>query len=98
LNQVVGAAVQEALHLIDVVVQRAHQRARAGTLEPRQLQPLHVRVALHAQIVLQVLREVPPTDRVQVLERRLEHPDEHGDDSQRDQLLVRLEYAKMRQK
>ena len=75
LNQIVRAAVEEALELIDVVVQDRHEVAGAAILEVREIELLHVAVRVDPQRVLQVLREISPRHHVEVLEHRLEHPD-----------------------
>ena len=82
LDELVGARVQEALQLVHVVVEHAHELARAAFLEPRNVERLHVVVQLDAQLVLDGLREVAPGHLEQVLEHRLETPDDDG--QQRD--------------
>ena len=87
LDDLVGPAVQKTLHLVDVVVQDSHQVAGALVLEIRHVQPLHMAVGVQPQIVLQVLRQLPPLHLVQILEQRLATPDQHIERTQRQQLL-----------
>ena len=68
LDDLVGTIVEEALELVDVVAQHRHQSARGAVLEVGQLQALHVRVGVTADLVLQGLREVAPRERIRVLE------------------------------
>jgi hypothetical protein len=92
LDELVGAGVEEALQLVHVVVQHAHQLAGATLLEPGHVEGLHVVVELDAQLVLHVLCEVSPRHLEQVLEDRLEPPDDHREQRQHPQLVRGLHH------
>ena len=81
-DQFVGALVEEALELVDVVVEHRHQAAGRAVLEVRQLELLHVAVRVHAHVVLDGLREVAPQHVRGVVRQRLENPDRDGDDGE----------------
>ena len=76
LPDVVDAHVQEALELVDVVVQDGQQAAGGAVFEVGQLEMLDVVVGVDAQFVLQGLRQVAPGDLIEILEERLEDPDD----------------------
>ena len=82
LPDVVDAHVQEALELVDVVVQDGQQAAGGAVFEVGQLEMLDVVVGVDAQFVLQGLRQVAPGDLVEILEKRLEDPDDDRQASQ----------------
>src|SRR5690606_11349820 len=86
LQQIVRAAVQEPLELIDVVVQDRHQPAGGGVLEVGHVELLDVGVSLLTQLVLQRLGQAAPLHAVQVLEDRLQSPDDQTDDREDEQL------------
>ncbi len=88
LDQLVGAVVEEALELVDVVVENRHQPTGAAVLEVGHLERLHVGVGIDAQLVLDALGQPPPGQRVGILEHRLEHPDDQGDAGQHPQLAL----------
>lgn len=93
LQDLVRADVEEALQLVDVVVEHRQQPAGLSVLEEAHLEALHVGVRLEAQLVLDVLSQVPPEHPERVLEGRLEHPHHHGDRRQRQQLVARVRDA-----
>ena len=76
LQQLVRANIQEALQLVDVVIQDRHQATRRAILEIGQLHFLHLGIGLEAQLVLQILGEVAPAQLVKILEQRFEGPDQ----------------------
>ena len=69
LQDVVRPAVEEALELVDVVVEDRGQLARAARLEERHVLTLHLIVGVLPEIGLQILGEVAPQDQVEVLEQ-----------------------------
>lgn len=93
LDQRVGAAIEKALELVDVVVQDGDETTAAPILEVRHLQLLHVSVGLRAQLVLNRLRQVSPEHVVQVLEHRLTHPDEEGEGTEQHELRFDVVHA-----
>ncbi len=97
LDQVVGAAIEEALHLVDVLVEDGQQVAGAVALEVGHLQALHVGVRLHAHLVLQALRQAAPLELVEVFEQRLAEPDRDRQAGEQQQLLLRIGHAQPRQ-
>ncbi len=97
LDQVVGAGVEEALDLVDVLVEQRHQAPAAFARDGVGRQRLQVAVGGVAQLVLQVLRQAAPAQRVQVLEQRLAGPHQHGQRHQQVQLLDRVGDAHARQ-
>ena len=86
LQDLVGAMVEEALQLVDVVVQHRHQPATAAQLKKAHLQLLEVVVGLKSQLVLQPLGQVAPEQPLQVFEARLGAPDHKGEHRQQPQL------------
>ena len=74
LNDVVGAFVQKALELVDVIVEHRHQPARAAIFEVGHLHVLHVIVGVQTQVMLHGLGQIAPQDAVEVLEERLQAP------------------------
>jgi len=68
LEDLVRADVEEALELVDVVVEDRQQRTGLAVLEVAQLELLHMAVGLDAQVVLDVLGEVAPQQAEHVLE------------------------------
>ncbi len=73
------ADVEEALELVDVVVEGGERRARRAALVPPEVEVLDVVVRLHAQVVLDALGEAAPQDAGDVLAHRLDEP-HHGVD------------------
>ena len=88
LDQGIGAAIQEALQLVDVVVHGSDQLAGAPGLEEGHVQALGVLVGIQAHVGLEALGEVAPQDLVEVLEQRLAGPDKEGQDRQNEYLLL----------
>ncbi len=68
LDQIIRTAIQEALHLVDILIQHRHQITGAVPLEIGQLQLLHMTIRIHAHVVLQVLRQIAPLQFVQIFE------------------------------
>ena len=87
LDDLVGPAVQKALHLVDVVVQNGHQIAGALGLKIRHIQALHMAVGVQAHSVLEVLRELAPFHLQQILKHRFTTPHQYVKERQRQQLL-----------
>ena len=87
LQDLVGAAIEKAFQLVDVIVQHRHQAAAAVLLKKSQLQPLEVVVGLQPQTMLGCLGQVAPENVVQVLEQGLRRPDHKGEQRQHPQLL-----------
>ena len=86
LQDLVGAVVEEALQLVDVVVEHGHQPAAAARLKKAHLQFLEVVVGLQAQLVLHRLGQVAPEQPIEVLEQRLGAPDQERDHRQHGEL------------
>ena len=86
-HQLVGADVEEPLELVDVVVEDRQQPAGRLVLEPGELEPLDVAVGVHAGLVLDGLRQVPPQDLGDVVGERLDDPHADVDGGEHDELL-----------
>ncbi len=67
--------VEEALELVDVVVEHREGPAGRAGLVPADVQGLHVPVRLDPQVVLDGLGQPAPQHLRGVVARRLEHPD-----------------------
>ncbi len=80
--------VEEALQLVDVVVQGRQRRALRPGLVPVDVQMLDTVVRLDAQVVLDALRNPPPQQRGGVLRGRLDDPQHDVDDGQPAQLRI----------
>ena len=87
LDDLVGSAVQETFHLVDIVVQNRHQVAGALVFKIRHVQFLNVAVGVQTQIVLNVLRQLAPLHFVEVLKQRFAPPNHHVQCAQRQQLV-----------
>ena len=85
-NHLVGPVVEESLQLVDVVVEDGHEIAGGLFLEVGHFEMLHMGVGVESQLVLDCLGEVAPGNRLEVLEHRLERPNDKGEDSQDYQL------------
>ncbi len=86
LDQIVGAVVEEALELVDVVVEDGEQLARAAIGVPGHAEALDVGVGVQPQLVLHGLSEVAPALLEEELEQALEPPHDHGQHGDHDQL------------
>ena len=76
LDDGVGAPFEEALQLVDVVVEDRHQAAGAAILKVGQFQLLHVVIGVQAQLVLHGLGQVAPQHAGGVLEADSSAPDD----------------------
>ena len=74
-----SADVEEALELVDVVVEGGERRAGRAALVPAEVEVLDVVVRLDAQVVLDALGEAAPQHAGDVLAHRLDEP-HHGVD------------------
>ena len=81
-----GADVEEALELVDVVVERGERRPRGPALVPAQVEVLDVVVGLDPQVVLDALGQAAPQHAGDVLAERLDHPHDGVDDREPAQL------------
>ena len=88
MKQVGRALIEKALQLVDIVVHYRHQTARGLLRVPLHLEILDVSVGGHPQLVLRGLRQIAPQNGVEVLEHRLQHPDDHSDACEYVQLVV----------
>ena len=93
-NQIVGADIQKALQLIDVVIQNRHQSAGAAIFKVGQVQILHVLIGLHTQFVLNRLRQIAPVHVLDKIERQFQHPDDQRQHGERDKLRFHIDDAK----
>ncbi len=91
LQQLVGAAVEKPLELVDVVVENRHQAAGAAVFEVGQLELLDPGVGVEPELVLHRLGEVAPEHRVSVFEGRFQGPDEKGQGRQHHDLLAGID-------
>ena len=82
------ADVEEALELVDVVVEGGQRGALGPRLVPAQVEVLDVVVGLHAQVVLHPLGKTAPQHGGDVLARGLDDPDDGVDPGQPRQLGV----------
>ena len=82
----VGAMVEKALQLVDVVVEDGQQLATAARLEKGHLQPLQVVVTLQTQFVLHRLGQVAPKQAIKILKQRFGGPDHKRKPCQQGQL------------
>ncbi len=83
----IGAGVEEAFELVDVVVQDRHQGARRVVMKVCHLEVLDVGVGVESKLVLDGLGEVAPVPGVDILEGGFEAPDEDRGDGQGDELV-----------
>ena len=90
MNDVVGAAIQEAFQLIHVIREDRKESTGGTILEPSHLQSLHVSVDIHPGLMLNRLRNVAPRDPEKPLEDRLERPDHHGGEPEDQELMERI--------
>ena len=86
LKDLVGPVVEEALQLVDVVVEDGEQPAAAAGLEEGHLQVLEMVVGLDAQFVLDRLGQVAPEEGIEVLEEGFGAPDQEREHRQHAQL------------
>ena len=89
--------VEEALELVDVVVEHGHQATAAAGLKEGHLQMLEVVVALKPQFVLHGLGEVAPEQGVEVLEQGFGAPDQERHDGENGELAWHRGHTKARQ-
>ena len=75
-----GADVEEALELVDVVVEGGERRPGGPALVPAQVEVLDVVVGLDAQVVLDALGQAAPQHAGDVLAERLHDPHDRVDD------------------
>jgi hypothetical protein len=87
LQEVVRAPVEKALELVDIVVEHRHQSSGRAILEVREVEALEMVVDVAAELVLDRLREIPPENRVGVLENRLERPDDQRQTGEDQELI-----------
>ena len=97
LQDVIGAAVEEALQLVDVVIEHGHQPAGATGLEIGHLQVLEVVVGPNPELVLHGLGQVAPEQLVEVFEQGFGAPDHKREHRQHAQLARHRAHAKGRQ-
>ena len=86
-HQLVGADVEEALELVDVVVEDREQPTGRLVLEPGQLQALDVLVGVHAGLVLDRLGQVAPEQLGDEVGDRLDDPHADVDRGEDEQLV-----------
>ena len=87
MKDLVGAAIEKTLQLVDVVIEHREQPAGAVLLEERQLQMLKVAIGFQAQTVLSALGQVPPKHVVEVFEQRFGAPDHQCQPCEQPELL-----------
>ena len=88
MKQVGRTLIEKALQLVDVVVHYGHQTTRRLLRVPLHLEILDVGVSRHSQFMLRGLCQIAPQNSVEVLEHRLQHPDDHSDACEYVQLVV----------
>ena len=96
LNDFVCANIEEALELIDVIIENAHQLAAALVFKVTQVEALQMLVGLDAHIVLKRLGKVPPVDFKEVLGNRFSAPDYKGQRGNQPQLVDAALHARIR--
>ena len=90
LEDFVGSEVEESLELVDVVVEDGHQVSTCPIFEVGHLEALHMAEGLDTHLVLDCLGEVAPAECCEILESRLEAPDDGGEHGECHDLGVRV--------
>src|SRR5690606_16834955 len=88
LNHGIGAAIQETLQLVHIVVHGGDQLPGAGGFKEANVQALGVFVGVLPEVGLQALGQVAPEDLEQVFEDGFAGPDEEGEHRQDGDLLL----------